>query len=139
MTQTIPQYQLLTGEISELYTEATHVHYLKTIKQQQKIAGTVAILQAAAGQAGAVHSAQAATDEGDPVDGFVMQVAGKTVKGSFWKTTFKDGDKVQVIGLERHGVFEAVAVTIPDERMIWMQPHCERGTKASGQSVIKKA
>jgi hypothetical protein len=139
MNQIIPQYQVLQGEISQLHTEATHVHYLKNIKQQQKAAGAVAVLQAAVGQAGAVHSAQAATDEGDPVDGFTMQVAGKTVRGSFWKSTFIDGDHVQVIGQERNGIFEAIAVTKPDARVIWMQPHCERGTTASRQSIIKKA
>ena len=101
MSQAIPQYQVLEGEISRLHTEAMHVHYLKNIKRQQKMAGAAAILQAAVGQAGAVHSAQAATDEGDPVSGFTMQVAGKTVRGNFWKTTFKDGDTVQVIACSR--------------------------------------
>lgn len=137
MSQAIQHYQVLQGEISQLQTEATHVHYLKNIKQQQDVAGAVAMLQAAAGQAGAIHSAQAAMDEGDPVDGFTMHVAGKTVCGSFWKTTFKDGDKVQIIGRERNGVFEAVAVTRPDERMIWMQPHCERGTIAKKKHLLK--
>jgi hypothetical protein len=137
MSQTVPQYQVLQGQISKLHTEATHVHYLKNIKQQQKMAGVVAGLQAAVGQAGAVHSAQAATDEGDPVDGFTMQVEGKTVLGSFWKITFKDGDHVQVIGQERYGVFEAVAVTKPDERTIWMQPHCERGTQSQKNNILK--
>lgn len=101
------------------------------------MAGAVAGLQAAVGHAGAVHSAQFATDEGDPVNSFTMQVAGKTICGSFWKTTFKDGDLVQVIGQELNGVFEAVAVTKPDERMIWMRPHSERGTNSKKQHLLK--
>jgi hypothetical protein len=137
MTQPISQYQMLEGELSQLRTEATHVHYLKNIKQQQQMAGAVAMVQAAAGQAGAIHSVQAANDEGDPVEGFTMQVAGKTVRGSFWKTTFKDGDHVQIVGQDRNGVFEAIAVIKPDERMIWMQPHCERGTQAKKKHLLK--
>ena len=81
------RYEVLQGEISQIHTEDTHVHYLREIEQHQKMAGTVAVLQAAVGNAGAVNCAQAATYDGDPVDGFIMQVGGKTVRGSFWKAT----------------------------------------------------
>ncbi len=135
----VPHYQVIDGVISQLRIQATHIHYLKNIKRHQQLAGAVAVAQAAAEQAGAVLSAQAAMDEGDPVEGFTMQVGGKAVQGSFWETTFKDGDTIQVIGEERRGVFEAIAVTKPDERMIWMQPHCERGTAASAASILRKA
>lgn len=137
MMQIMPRYQVLQGEVSQLRTQSTHVHYLKNIKQQQELAKTVAVLQAAVGQAGAIHSAQAATDEGDPVEGFTMQVDSKRVSGSFWKTTFNNGDHVQVIGQERNGVFEAVAVIKPTDRVIWMQPHCERGTAAKRAHLFK--
>jgi hypothetical protein len=133
------KYAVLQGIVSNLQTQATHVHYLKNIKQQQQMAGAVAVVQAATEQAGVVFSAQAAVDDGDPVQGFAMQVAGKPVQGSFWKATFKEGDEVQVIGETRSGVFQAIALTKPAERMIWMQPHCERGTDASTKSVLKKA
>jgi hypothetical protein len=95
MSRSIPTCQVLQGEISQLRTEAINVHFLENIKQHREMASTVAMLQAAVGQAGAVVSSQAATDEGDPVEGFTMQVAGKTIRGSFWKTTFHDGDNVQ--------------------------------------------
>ena len=130
-------YAVLQGTISNLHTQATHVYYLKNIKRQQQMAGAVAVVQAATEQAGAVFSAQAAVDEGDPVQGFAMQVAGKSVQGSFWKVTFNDSDEVQVIGEERNGVFHAIALTKPAERMIWMQPHCERGTHAKKKSVLR--
>lgn len=131
------RYKVLQGEISQLHTEDIHVHYLENIKQHQQTAGAVAVLQAAVGHAGAVNSAQAATYDGDPVNGFIMQVGGKTVHGSSWKTTFKNGDRVQIIGQERGKVFEAVAVVKPDERIIWMQPHCERGTQSQKQNLVK--
>jgi hypothetical protein len=95
MNQSPSNYKVLQGDISQLLTEAINVHFLKNIKQHKEMAGTVAMLQAAGGQAGAVVSSQAATYEGDPVEGFTTQVAGKTIRGSFWKTTFHDGDNVQ--------------------------------------------
>jgi hypothetical protein len=134
-----PSYQIWQGIINSLQTEAMHVHYLKNIKHQQQMAGAIGIAQAAMHEAGSVFSTQAAVDEGDPVESFRMQVDGKTVQGGFWKTTFKDGEHVQVIGEERNGVIHAVAVTKPDERIIWMQPHCERGTEAKRKSVLKNA
>jgi hypothetical protein len=137
MNQSPSNYKVLQGQISQLRTEAINVHFLKNIKQHKEMAGTVAMLQAAVGQAGAVVSSQAATDEGDPVEGFTMQVAGKTIRGSFWKTTFHDGDNVQVIGREHNGIFEAIAVTKPEERIIWMQPHCERGTQSKKKHLLK--
>ena len=106
MTEIVPKYHVLQGEINGLGTEATHAHYLNA-------------------------------DEGDPVIGFIMLVAGQSVHGNFWKATFKDGDHVQVIGQERHGIFEAVAVTKPEERIIWMQPHCERGTQSQKRNLLK--
>ena len=139
MQKSVLQYQVIQGIVSRLQKQHTHVHYLENVKQEQRLAGTVAVIQAATGQAGAVLSAQAATDEGDPVEGFAMEVAGHPVHGSFWKTTFQDGDNVQVVGKFQNGVFHAIAVTKPEERMIWMQPHAERGTKASARSIMKKA
>lgn len=137
MRQAIFKYQVLHGVISHLSTEQTHVHYLKNIKHHQEMAGGVAILQSVLGQAGAINSVQAATCEGDPVEGFVMQVDGKAVRGSFWKTTFTEGDRVQVVGQQEGGVFRAVAVIKPDERIIWMQPHCERGTQSQVRNLFK--
>ena len=137
MQKSVLQYQVIQGIVSRLQKQHTHVHYLENVKQEQRLAGTVAVIQAATGQAGAVLSAQAATDEGDPVEGFAMEVAGHPVHGSFWKTTFQDGDNVQVVGKFQNGVFHAIAVTKPEERMIWMQPHAERGTRSKARHLLK--
>ncbi len=137
MQKSVLQYQVIQGVVSRLQKQHTHVHYLENVKQEQRLAGMVAVIQAATGQAGAVLSAQAATDEGDPVEGFAMEVAGHPVRGSFWKTTFQDGDNVQVVGKFQNGVFHAIAVTKPEERMIWMQPHAERGTRSKARHLFK--
>lgn len=130
-------YTVISGLISNLQTQAIHVQYLKNIKPQQQTASAVAITQAALGDAGAVFSAQAATDEGDPVEGFVMLVADKVVSGNFWKTTFQNGDDVHAIGYEYRGIFQAIAVAKPSERTIWMMPHCERGTISKRKHLFK--
>ena len=139
MQKSVLQYEVIQGVVSRLQKQHTHVHYSENVKQEQRLTGTVAVIQAVTEQAGAVLSAQAATDEGDPVEGFAMEVAGHHVHGSFWKSTFQDGDNVQVVGKFQNGVFHAIAVTKPEERMIWMQPHCERGTEATRKSVLENA
>ena len=137
MQKSVLQYEVIQGAVSRLQKQHIHVHYLENVKQEQRLAGTVAVIQAATGQAGAVLSAQAATDEGDPVEGFAMEVAGHPVRGSFWKTTFQDGDNVQVVGNFQNGVLHAIAITKPEERMIWMQPHAERGTRSKVRHLFK--
>ncbi len=130
-------YGVISGQISNLQTQAMHAQYLKNIKAQQQTAGAVAITQAVLGDAGAIFSAQAATDDGDPVEGFVMQVSDQIVIGSFWKATFQDGDSVQVVGYKKNNFFQALAVTKPSERIIWMMPHCERGTQSKKYHLIR--
>ena len=132
MDRATVRYEVLQGEISQLHVEDAHAHYLENIKHQRQMVATATV-----GDAGTVGSIHTATYEGDPVVGFVMHVAGKTVRGSLWKTSFKNGDHVNVIGQERNGIFEAVAVTKPDERMIWMQPHCERGTRSQKRNLLR--
>jgi hypothetical protein len=138
MTGNDSGYQVLQGEIKSLHTKKTYIYYVKNTSAAADTAGGVAMLQAALGKAGVVHSVQEATDEGDLVDGFVMEVGGKTVCGSFWKATFREGDQVHVIGFERGEVFEAIAVAKPAERLIWMRPHCERGTHSQTVVLIKR-
>ncbi|MDO8990078.1 MAG: putative type VI secretion system effector [Sideroxyarcus sp.] len=139
MTIRQPQYDVIEGRISNLTIIPANVHTLKTIKHKQKIAGSVAVGQAMAEQAGAVFSAQAAMDEGDPVESFSMDVSGKMVTGSFWKTTFQNGDYVQVVGSKFNQDMRATAIVAAEKRIIWVQPHSERGTRAQGRVVLKRA
>lgn len=136
MTQQ-PHYEVLEGEVSDLQVHPRNVHFLKKIKQDQEIAAVVAVGQAIAGQAGAVLSAQAATDEGDPVESFSMNIGGIRAEGSFWKSTFKNGDQLKVVGRKLNTSFHATAVVDSAARTVWIQPHCERGTKAKARHLIK--
>jgi hypothetical protein len=128
-------YVVVEGVVEKLEIFNVHVQFLASARKKQRNAGIVATIQAAAGEPGAVHSAQAATDSGDPVDGFKMMLGSQLVSGSFWQTTFKNGDRVQAIGEMQGSVFHAVAVVKPAEGIIWMQPHCERGTLAKSRRL----
>ncbi|MGX9782972.1 hypothetical protein JAB1_15600 [Janthinobacterium sp. MP5059B] len=130
-------YQLISGIVGGLKTSNVNVNYLRNGESFKKMSSLTAVVQAAAGEPGAVHSAQAAASDGDPVTGFTMNVGGKLVAGSFWEVDFRDGDEVQVVGYEKGNEFFAVAVVDVKEEKIWMQPHCERGTIAKKYHLLK--
>ena len=130
---------VIEGVVENLVVVDADVNYLANVEKNSQIAGLVSVLQAAAGSPGAAHSAQAANDAGDPVEGYSMSVAGQSVAGSFWKTTFKNGDLVKVIGIKQNSVFLAIAVADLITRTIWMQPHCERGTIEQKKYLLKNS
>ncbi|SDI07078.1 putative type VI secretion system effector [Janthinobacterium sp. YR213] len=129
-------YKLVSGVVEELRTSDMHVNYLKSAESFKKISGLTSIVQATTGESGAVHSAQAATSDGDPVTSFSMSVGGKWVSGSFWEVGFRAGDEVQLVGYQKGNDFIAVAVIDVKENKIWMQPHSERGTTAKKYHLL---
>ncbi|WP_143450280.1 putative type VI secretion system effector [Janthinobacterium sp. BJB446] len=130
-------YKLVSGVVEDLRTSDMHVNYLKSAESFKRMSGLTSIVQAATGESGAVHSAQAATSDGDPVAVFSMSVGGKWVSGSFWEVGFSAGDEVQVVGYQKGNDFIAVAVVDVKESKIWMQPHSERGTLAKKYHLLK--
>jgi len=131
--------EVIEGVVEDLVVVDADVNYLANAEENSQTAGLVSMLQAAAGSPGAAHSAQAASDAGDPVEGYSMSVAGQSIAGSFWKTTFKNGDLVKVIGIKQNSVFLAIAVADPITRTIWMQPHCDRGTIEQKKYLLKNS
>lgn len=134
-----PKCEVVEGVIENLNVYDADVNYLNDSETNSRVAGIVSVLQAATGSPGAVHSAQAANDSGDPVEAYSMTVGGRTIHGSFWKTTFQNGDHVKVVGFREDNIFHAIAVTIPEERVIWMQPHCERGVVEQRKYLIRNS
>lgn len=130
---------VIEGVVENLVVFDSDVNYLANAEKNSRTAGLVSVLQAAAGSPGSVHSAQAANDSGDPVEGYSMSVGGQFVQGSFWKTTFKDGDLVKVIGVKQKEAFLAIAVADPVSRTIWMQPHCERGVIEQKKYLLRNS
>jgi len=132
-------YEVVEGVIENLHVYDADVNYLASAETNSRVAGIVSVLQAAAGSPGAVHSAQAANDSGDPVEAYSMTVGGRTINGSFWKTTFQNGDHVKVVGFKEDNIFQAIAVTVPEKQVIWMQPHCERGLVEQRKYLIRNS
>jgi len=132
-------YEIIEGVVEDLNIFDADVNYLANAERNSRTASIVSTLQAAVGSPGAVHSAQAANSSGDPVEGFFMRVGGLKVEGSFWKVTFKNGDFIKVIGLKSGSIFNAIAVVIPENRTIWMQPHCERGVSAQRRYIFRNS
>ena len=64
------KYTVIKGDVKDLEMFEGHAASLASAKKNRRTAGIVATLQAAAGEAGPVHSAQAANDSADPVEGF---------------------------------------------------------------------
>ena len=130
-------YLVLEGTVANLEIFKHNVQFLNNSEKRKRTAGIVATIQAAAGEPGAVHSTYAANDSGDPVEGFRMRLGSQAVSGNLWRTTFQDGDQVQVVGTMSGKIFHAVAVVRNADNVIWMQPHCERGSAAKKKHLFK--
>jgi hypothetical protein len=87
---------------------------------------------AAAGLAGAATGALLASGvPSDSVEFFACTVGGRRIAGRFSKVTFKNGDKVDVVGESQlDETVAAMAVRRRSSRMLWMFPHCSRGGRA---------
>ena len=132
-----PLYIVITGIVAELRQKDAYINPLEG-SSEQNIAGGLAVLQALSGVAGAVGSSQLAGYDGDPVKVFEMKVNDHAIIGYFWSLGFQEGDLVQVVGQLRDGTLNAVAVTMPDSRVMWMRPHFTRGTKAFAKAEWRR-
>ena len=127
-----PKYEVLRGEVRNLKARHIYENFVFGTSDRNVAAG-VSVAEAAAGLAGAVATAQMANYEGDQIYAFMMEVDGKVIAGRFWDIGFKEGDQVEVVGQQIGEVFEAMAVTDPKQRLIWITPHHEKGTRAFQQ------
>jgi len=133
----IDPYVLVSGSVRNLRRQRTHVNPLKVSGEQQLSSG-IAMLQSAEGVAGSVNSLQFASYEGDPVEAFMMNVGDLSVSGYFWNVGFNEGEDVEVVGRIRGNRLDAVAVTKPKERLIWIRPHHVRGSGAFVKAERRK-
>lgn len=133
-----PEYEVVEGIVEDLEVFDADVNYLR-VKQESHTESMVSALQVVMASSEDEDSAQAASNAGDPVEAFSMRIGELAVQGSFWKTTFKNGDSIKVIGLKGNGVFNAIAVALPEKRIVWMQPHCERGVSAQRRYILRNS
>ena len=126
--------------------KGTVSHYKKQRKlanffftdQDKNIMSLAAIAGALAGAAGqAVSTARVAANLNEEADYVEMKVNGQIAKGWVWFSPFKKGDEVELIGIQKEGYFEIVAIVRPKDRVISLYPHCSRGKNAHIKAIIK--
>jgi hypothetical protein len=79
----------------------------------------------------AVGAGQAASSARDAVQLFTCKLGEQVVQGRFSKVTFKDGEALDmVIAKPRNGLPLVLATRRSSDRVLWMAPHCSRGTLA---------
>lgn len=123
--------KLISGVVTGLTVHAGEEDFLRSAGQQAAGVGAAAGL-ALEGMAGAAAGAGlAASSAGDSVEFFSCKLGEQLVQGRFSKVTFKDGDALDmVVAPQRSGLPLVLAARRVIDRVLWMAPHCSRGTLA---------
>lgn len=87
------------------------------------------------GQAVAMASSASSTEE--DADYLEFDLNGYPAKGWVWRSPFSEGDEVEVVGEDRDGRLEVVAVARKSDRVVALYPHCSRGKAAHAKNAVK--
>src|SRR5580765_3716079 len=119
--------QKLSGRIKNYKCKREQANFFFT-EQDQSTMGLVAVAAAAVGAGGAaMGTTMAASDLEEAADYVEFTLADSSMKGWLWRSPFKDGDEVEVVGEWRDDHFEVVAVARTKDRTVALYPHCTRG------------
>ena len=124
--------KVVSGVVSNLSIYAGEEEFIRSAGQQAAGVGVAAGL-AASGLAGvAAGTSLAVASGGDSVEFFSCRVGEAPIKGCFSKVSFKDGDELTVVTTSspQIGSTRVAAARRARDYLIWMTPHCSRGTKA---------
>lgn len=126
----IQRLDLIRGVVSELQVRQAEEDFV--FSNADKAAGGLAAAALSIdGLAGAATGALLSSgDTAEKVYKFACKVGDQIVVGRFGEVTFIDGDEVEVAGERRGNYINALAITRPLSRTIWMHPHCGRGRRA---------
>lgn len=114
---TISNYKVTRAEASFVFSDADRTRF-----------GAVAIAAGILGLgAQAVSTASYASSTEEAADFVEFELDGLVVKGWVWRSPFKDGDVVEVVGRMFPEGLEAVAIARPHDRVVALYPHCSRG------------
>jgi hypothetical protein len=124
------RFEVIGGVVSDLQIQQNEEDFL--FSSGDKAAGGISAAGLAlAGLSGAATGAALNSDTtAERVDFFACKVGDHLVRGKFGQVSFSNGDTVDVAGLQQCSYFDAYAITRPSDRMIWMYPHCGKGTTA---------
>lgn len=128
--------KVIRGRVQELAVTAGEEEL--TGAPVRAVGAGAAVGLAAVGLRGAAVGASMAATARSPVQFFDCTVGGQRISGRFSKVTFKDGDEVEVvIEPQWDGTQSALAVRRLSDRVLWMLPHCSRGTGAHGHYAFR--
>lgn len=118
----------LTGTIRNYKAHRGNASFVLTQSDQEKM-GAIAIAAGLAGLgAQAVATAANATSPEEGADYVEFDLDGRQVKGWVWRSPFRDGDQVVVVGQRQGDDLAVVGIARPRDRTIALYPHCSRGT-----------
>ncbi|WP_146176623.1 putative type VI secretion system effector [Chromobacterium sp. Panama] len=127
----------ISGTIS-YYKKSREMANFFFTDRDRNIMGLSAIAGALAGAAGmAASTARDASNLREQADYIEMKINGLPAKGWVWFSPFKDGDRVELIGIKKESHFEIIAIARAKDHVIALYPHCSRGKKAHIRTVIK--
>ncbi|MGM9485722.1 putative type VI secretion system effector [Ideonella sp. YS5] len=126
---TSPRLRMISGVVSDVLIHSGEEEFVRS--PSQRAAGGAAAGLAAIGLAGAAAGASiAAAASGDPVELFTCKIGGETVSGGFSKVSFKEGDELDMVQINEFPHDLILAARRRADRLLWMVPHCSRGTGA---------
>jgi hypothetical protein len=126
-TGTISNYTVKRGDASFVFTEAD--------KTKLGVLAVAAGLAGLGGQAIATAGFAASTEEA--ADYVEFDLDGSPVKGWVWRSPFKEGDQVEVVGEINGSYLEVAAIARPADHIIALYPHCSRGRSRHIWNAVK--
>jgi hypothetical protein len=66
-----------------------------------------------------------------------FEISGQKVRGWVWRSPFRQGDYVEVVGKPNGDLIELFAIARPSDRVIALYPHCSRGRVAHIKNAAK--
>jgi hypothetical protein len=126
-TGTISNYTVKRGDASFVFTEAD--------KTKLGVLAVAAGLAGLGGQAIATAGFAASTEEA--ADYVEFDLDGSPVKGWVWRSPFKEGDQVEVVGEINGSYLEVAAIARPADHIIALYPHCSRGRSRHVWNALK--
>jgi hypothetical protein len=117
----------ISGEIKSYKSTRANASFVFSDSDRTTL-GVVAVAAGLAGLSGqAISTASNAADTEEAADYLELSIDDRAVKGWVWRSPFRSGDLVDVVGTWAGDHFELVAIRRASDRTIALYPHCSRG------------
>lgn len=127
---------VLSGRIDSYKCTRSSASFFLSRRDQRGM-GAIAVAASIAGLSGADTATAANSINVDEEADFVEFILGTNrVEGWVWRSPFKDGDDVEVVGQWSKDHFELFGIARPSDRTIALYPHCSRGRHAHRVNAV---